>query len=310
MPIELFEAVCFDTLNASGYLLANPDVARCGVDPRAHFLQYGVNEGRRQINSAIVEPTSSYRAGKYRRFSPLLGKKARERPPIFPMVVGRDHYNLAAYAGESANRCFGPFEDEMESNPTKNYLDIGCGLRSKVYENCLYLEVYPAITADLIVEPNNTYPIEDGVLDGIGCFAVLEHTSEPWKVIDEIRRMLKPGGKVFIDWPFLQPVHGYPSHYFNATRKGLVSRFSEWCDVIDAKTYPNQTPDYTAHWILGKMINDLPKEKRTKIKNLTVGELIASPPGGEFWRWVLDGTGDFWTEEFSCGNSLVGRKRL
>lgn len=216
---------------------------------------------------------------------------------------------MADYLAESANAGFGPFDEEIRSNPHKNYLDLGCGLRSRVYDNCLYLEVYPSLTADVIVPPDNTYPFRNEIFDGIGCFAVLEHTTDPFAVIKEMRRMLKPGGKVFIDWPFLQPVHGYPSHYFNATREGLKSRFIDWCDEVDARTYRNQTPDHTVHWLLGKMVNDLPDDRRDKVKSMTVDQLISEPPGGAFWRWVLNSADDTWIEEFACGNSLIARKR-
>jgi serralysin len=37
----------FDTL---GYLAANPDVAAAGVDPLAHYLHFGIYEGRSVVN--------------------------------------------------------------------------------------------------------------------------------------------------------------------------------------------------------------------------------------------------------------------
>lgn len=128
---------------------------------------------------------------------------------------------------ESANPGFGPFDAEMKANPDKLYMDLGCGRREEKLDNCLYLEVYPSVSADFVVEPNCLYPIRSGSLDGIGCFAVLEHCRKPWQVVAEITRMLKPGGKAFIDWRFLQPVHGFPSHFFNTTREGLRSIFED-----------------------------------------------------------------------------------
>jgi len=309
MPIEVLELASPETFSAAGYLLANPDVQKAGMDPREHLLRHGRQEGRRQVNRQIIESSSAYRRVKYERFFPLLSERVRTCEPRFPMIVGDGLQDLHAYSAESANVAFGPFDDEIRTNPDKNYLDLGCGLRRKVYENCLYLEVYASLSADIIVPPDNTYPIKDGVLDGIGCLAVLEHTTEPWKVIDEMRRMLKPGGRVFIDWPFLQPVHGYPSHYFNATREGLLSRFRNWCAEIDVSTYPNQTPDHTIHWILGKMVGDLPEATRAKVMGMTVAELIGAPPAGEFWRSILSNVSDAWIEEFACGNSLIARKR-
>jgi hypothetical protein len=122
--------------------------------------------------------------------------------------------------------------------------------------------------------------------------------------------MLKPGGKVFIDWPFLQPVHGFPSHYFNATREGLKSLFAEGFDIQEARTYPNQTPDHTVSWILGKLIRDLPsRAKRERVLKMSVMELISAPPNGEFWTWLLADAPDTLISEFACGNSLIGTKK-
>lgn len=40
-------------------------------------------------------------------------------------------------------------------------------------------------------------------------------------MIDEINRVLKPKGKVYIDCAFMQSFHGYPNHYQNFTLSGL-----------------------------------------------------------------------------------------
>jgi serralysin len=36
-----------------GYLAANPDVAAAGLDPLQHFLQFGVYEGRLAVNDGV-----------------------------------------------------------------------------------------------------------------------------------------------------------------------------------------------------------------------------------------------------------------
>jgi SAM-dependent methyltransferase len=105
---------------------------------------------------------------------------------------------------------FKDFVDAVRDHPDRLYLDVGCGRRGRTYDNCLYLDVYPSPSADIVMEPPAAIRSRRTASTGIGCFAVLEHVTEPWTAAAEFRRMLKPGGLVFIDYPFLVPVHGYP----------------------------------------------------------------------------------------------------
>ncbi len=312
MPLELYERASVERFFAPGYILANPDLKEAAVDPNDHFRRYGAAEGRLQFNPDILKPSSPYRRTKFERFREMLvfGLGVPEAAHL-PCHFGHQHFELSSYLFESANAEFGPFVNEVEANQSKSYLDLGCGLRKRVHENCLYLEVYPSITADIIVEPTCLYPIATNSLDGIGCFAVLEHTLKPWVVIQEMHRMLKPGGKVFIDWPFLQPVHGFPSHYFNATRMGLSSLFGVGFEIDFCATLPHQTPDYTISWVLGKMIRELPDTKvRNRVLNMPVRDLLESPPGGDLWKEIVSVLPDSTVSEFACGNSLIGRKKV
>lgn len=226
------------------------------------------------------------------------------------MCVGTDSYDLSSYDAESANGDFGDFVNFCDSNPSGLFVDIGAGLRQVMRKNVLYLEVYPSAIADLIVSPSSPYPIKDNSVDGVGCFAVLEHVRRPWEVILEIKRILKPGGKVFIDWPFLQPVHGYPSHYFNATRQGLISLFSDSGFFVEkAETYPFQGPDHTVTWILSRLVKSISDDAvRTKFQNMTGKDLIDAEVGNEFWLEVLGKIPSEGIEELACGNCLIGSK--
>jgi SAM-dependent methyltransferase len=178
-----------------------------------------------------------------------------------------------------------------------------------VFDNCLYVEVYPSLTADVIVAPDCRYPFASDMFDGIGCFAVLEHVTKPWQVAAEIRRMLKPGGKCYICWPFLQPVHGYPSHYYNATRQGLELMFSDGFELDFCRTEPWEAPNYTINWILDKFVGALPAAKKKTVMAMTVADLIAQPRSGPFWTSMLKDLPDALISEFACGNSLVATKR-
>lgn len=295
-----------ENFSEAGYLAANPDVAEAGFSARAHFELHGRREDRRQYAGYPTE-----RQSKYARFRGLLIAPYDDDPGgKFPIATSEAYHDLSEYVSESANEAYSAWEHELALNPIKNYLDLGCGYRKRTFENCLYVEVYNSRSADLIVEPNCLYPIKDEVLDGIGCFAVLEHTRKPWQVVSEMHRMLKPGGKVFIDWPFLQPVHGYPSHFFNATREGLTSVFEDAGFAIEAcTTEVNQTPAYTIQWILGAMAARLPEaDLREEFLGMSTRDLIALDRQSETWWKFLNALDADAISELASGNFLVGTK--
>lgn len=309
-----------DQFNEQGYLAANPDVAavaKAQGDGRRHFDKHGAQEGRLSLTSQFVAGKKDRDRRKYARFAPLLnadyGAKGQFRhvgaADAFPVAFGDKPHSIKSYDAESANAGLGEFVHELEANPDKIYLDIGCGFRTRIYENCLYLDVYPSQTADIIMEPACAYPIETGSLDGISCLAVLEHVEKPWQVVDEMRRMLKPGGKVFIDWPFLQPVHGFPSHFYNATRSGLGQMFERGFDIITLDTFPNQTPDHTVNWIVGQWAASLTSDAaREELLAMTIGDLLKQTPGDAFWTRILAATTDKAKMTYACGNTLIARR--
>jgi len=60
---------------------------------------------------------------------------------------------------------------------------------------------------DLIVDATNMFSIPDSSVDVIVCISVLEHIFEHEKAINEIERVLKPGGKLILTIPFGFPYH-------------------------------------------------------------------------------------------------------
>lgn len=311
--LELATAKNFDE---QCYLLANPDIARhvqAGGNAFEHLVRHGVSEGRMQVVLSSEERLRPRRE-RFARLSNLIDRNCDFRfvddPETFPIMIGHQPHDLSKYEAESANAGFGPFNVEMRDNPEKLYLDVGCGRRISKEPNCLYLEVYPSVSADIIMDPASTYPIRSGSLDGIGCFAVLEHVERPWEAAREFARMLKPGGKIFIDWPFLQPVHGYPSHYYNATREGLRTMFVDDFDIQTVDTLGNQTPDHTLSWILRSFVDGLRgTEVIDQFLNMRIVDLVAEPAGSHLWNTLINALPLATLEELACGNSLIATKR-
>jgi SAM-dependent methyltransferase len=64
-------------------------------------------------------------------------------------------------------------------------------------------------------------PFADASVDGVICTYVLEHVADARVCIDEITRVIKPGGTVYIAIPFLFPTHPDPLDRWRWTLDGL-----------------------------------------------------------------------------------------
>jgi SAM-dependent methyltransferase len=64
-------------------------------------------------------------------------------------------------------------------------------------------------------------PFRDAVFDVAVCTQVLEHVSEPLQVLCEIRRVLKPGGRLYLSAPQSWHQHQKPHDYYRYTSFGL-----------------------------------------------------------------------------------------
>lgn len=72
----------------------------------------------------------------------------------------------------------------------------------------------------LILDAHNL-KLDDNCVDNVVALEVLEHLATPKNAINEIYRVLKPGGTIMLSIPFLFRVHGDPSDYQRYTLFGL-----------------------------------------------------------------------------------------
>jgi SAM-dependent methyltransferase len=72
-----------------------------------------------------------------------------------------------------------------------------------------------------IYSPLHVIPVADDHFDAILCIAVLEHVINPEEAVAELFRVLKPGGHLILEVPFLQPEHKVPTDFQRYTRDGL-----------------------------------------------------------------------------------------
>jgi SAM-dependent methyltransferase len=112
----------------------------------------------------------------------------------------------------------------LESNAT--ILDVGCG--KKPYQpfllgkNILYIgiDLDSNSLTDILCD-GEKLPFKESCFSACLCIQVLEHVNELRTVLDEMFRVLKSGGLLFLSTPGNWPVHGAPHDYWRWTEHGL-----------------------------------------------------------------------------------------
>ncbi|HET7690230.1 MAG TPA: class I SAM-dependent methyltransferase [Nocardioidaceae bacterium] len=86
-----------------------------------------------------------------------------------------------------------------------------------------HLDAYCDLTAQL--------PIADKVVDTVLLSDVLEHLPEPELLFSEVARVLRPGGRLILNTPFMYQIHEAPHDYLRHTTYSL-RRHTEKCGLV------------------------------------------------------------------------------
>ena len=128
-------------------------------------------------------------------------------------------------------------------------LDLGSGTDRRA-PNVITLEIEANSNVD-IVGDGHQLPFHDNVFDAIINEAVLEHVLEPKQIVDEIYRVLKPGGYVCAAVPFLQGFHASPHDYQRYTVPGFNHLFSAFIKIESGAC---AGPTASLHWIFREYV--------------------------------------------------------
>lgn len=133
---------------------------------------------------------------------------------------------------------------------------------------------------DLVADAHRL-PFDDDLFDLVLALNAFEHYAEPTTVAREIRRVLRPGGLVFVHTAFLQPLHEEPHHYYNSTRFGLERWFSGF-ETVDLGVSENFNPAFSIAWLASDteaaLVEDVSDEAGNRFRSTTLGTFA------DYWR--------------------------
>lgn len=281
-PRRMNQAVTPQRFNEMAYLMENPEVAHAVTigqfeSARDHYEQFGKNELRFQRGAP--DDLASIKERKFLRVEKIL---RTDMPSVrsstcfdFLTPELRAQFNIIDTTAVSSNE----YDDEALALIAKHrdglILDCGAGSRSIYYQNVVNFEIaaYPSTDVRGVGEK---LPFADNSFDAVFSIAVLEHVKDPWACANEILRVLKPGGDLMCCVPFLQPLHGYPHHYYNMSGQGLQNLFGDKIDIERHEVPYSVTPIWTLTWILSSWAEGLSGTTLDKFKDMKISDFLGS----------------------------------
>lgn len=149
------------------------------------------------------------------------------------------------------NRLLEDFPEPLLLNLGSGERFIGAdGLPERVRQRMVSLDLF-AYPATRVVGDAHFLPFGDAAFHAVICQAVLEHTRRPESVVEETGRVLKKGGLVYAEVPFLQGYHPTPRDYRRYTLEGLDELFSGFAKIDSGVCVG---PSSSVSWILREYI--------------------------------------------------------
>ena len=207
---------------------------------------------------------------------------------------------------------FGRFRDIVcaaTDAPTARILVVGGGElgqgmgeidrdpRLEIVDTDLYLSDRVAVACDA-----HQLPFATGAFDGVIVQAVLEHVISPYDAVAEIHRVLRPGGIVYSETPFLQGVHEGAYDFTRFTDLGHRRLFRMFAEIDRGVAVG---PATGLLWSLRYFARSLPRRGGVKARLLDFAVSCAA-----FWLVYLDRrlihhVGAY---DAACGVYFLGRR--
>jgi len=178
----------------------------------------------------------------------LIGKRF---PTFFYLI---QHKRAAKRLGNSTSQRSALFDEFIASCSNKKCLQIGVkdSVGAKYGNHWVSIDKYD--TRDFIDYQYDIHdlPFKDSSFDAVVCISILEHIPRPQQAIAELHRVLKPGGKIWVQMPFQFPYHEAPKDYWRASPEGLKIWLESFNEIASGSSFWAGTPLITASYYFGE----------------------------------------------------------
>lgn len=189
---------------AEGWYCSNPDCGRA----TERFPTVSGTPALVDFDNSVIDPDRLQETDGASEF-----KRKGLGPKLFELLYGRNTVASAAVA----QMVHALRSDASAVGRRPRILVIGGGAVGNgldaFYDDpsveLVAFDIYKSRQVQFIAD-GHAIPLADGCIDGVVVQAVLEHVLDPATVAREIHRVLRAGGIVYADTPFMQQVHEGP----------------------------------------------------------------------------------------------------
>jgi SAM-dependent methyltransferase len=213
----------------------------------------------------------------------------------YPLISGvpvftDDGPNVVVQPEGHLSNSINPDAQRLVDSTSGMVLNLSAGGTAEKRPNVVELE-YSIFRNTDVVGDAHQLPFRDEVFDACICMNAFEHYREPHVVAEEVFRVLKPGGTLFMHTAALQPIHEPPHHYYNTTRYGLAQWLGGF-EIEHIKVSENFNPAYALSWLISEIERGAawhrgPREAK-RLRDARLSDVM------KFWRDPSSRKGRLW----------------
>lgn len=128
-------------------------------------------------------------------------------------------------------------------------IDVGSG-PERLGKEFINVDIFPFPEVDIVADATQL-PFKDNTVDAAVSESLIEHVPDAYKVANEMIRIVKPGGHVYVSAPFIHPYHASPDDFNRWTISGLKHLYKD-LEIIESgvRSGPwSAVLMFTAYWL-------------------------------------------------------------